>query len=283
MRLKAIIRRLIETTGYTVHRLPKSTDRAARVSYGPRNRRKNDLEKFFLANDGRVIHKWMHYFEIYDRHFSRFRGTDAHIVEIGVGAGGSLRMWKKYFGPKCTITGVDVVNESKLFEEEQVQIVIGDQADREFLRELAAALPRIDILIDDGGHEMDQQIVTFEELFPHVAPTGVYLCEDLHTSYLPDFGGGYKKPGTYIEYSKSFIDYLHAWHAGDAQSLTVTEFTKSAYSLHYYDSILVIEKRPMEAPLDLATGSPVGHDNPYLLKLLELSKAHFASRLDRYR
>jgi hypothetical protein len=53
----------------------------------------NDLLKYFENNPGNLIHKWMHYFEIYDRHFSRFRNKDVHIVEIGVFQGGSLQMW----------------------------------------------------------------------------------------------------------------------------------------------------------------------------------------------
>ena len=72
----------------------------------------------------------------------------------------------------------------------------------------------------------------------------------------PKWGGGYKKRGTYIEYTKKLIDYLNAWHSINTNRLSVTEFTRSAHSLHYYDSILVIEKRPIEKPLFLKTGSP---------------------------
>jgi hypothetical protein len=95
---------------------------------------------------------------------------------------------------------------------------------------------------------MKQQISTFEELFHTISRNGVYLCEDLHTSYWPQWGGGYKKRGSFIEYSKDFIDYINAWHSVQTSRLDVTEFTKSVHSLHYYDSILVIEKRPIEKP-----------------------------------
>jgi 23S rRNA U2552 (ribose-2'-O)-methylase RlmE/FtsJ len=217
----------------------------------------NDLEKYFTANTGRLIHKWNHYFEIYDRHFSRFRGSDVHIVEFGVSHGGSMQMWKHYFGPHARIFGVDINPHCKQFEDEQVQILIGDQEDRIFLRELAKKIPRIDILIDDGGHTMQQQINTFEELFPCIDKNGIYLCEDLHTSYWSKFGGGYRATGTFIEYSKNFIDYIHAWHSSQTDLLRVTEFTKSVHSLHYYNSILVIEKRPTEKPFHLKTGKRV--------------------------
>lgn len=215
----------------------------------------NDLEKYFNENTGSLIHKWKHYFEIYDRHFSRFRGTDVHIVEFGVSQGGSLQMWKQYFGPKAKIFGIDINEHCKKLEEEQIEIFIGDQEDRTFLKSLAAKIPRIDILIDDGGHTMAQQINTWEELFSYIDKNGVYLCEDLHTSYWPEWGGGYKKRGTFIEYSKNFIDYINAWHSVQKSKLSVTELTKSIHSLHYYDSILVIEKRPVEQPVHLKTGT----------------------------
>jgi len=214
----------------------------------------NDLEKYFRGNTGNLINKWQHYFEIYDRHFSRYRGTSVTIVEIGIGQGGSLQMWKDYFGPQARIVGVDIHAHCKELEEDQIEVVIGDQEDRSFLKSLGASIPRIDILIDDGGHTMQQQIGTFEELFPHIHATGVYLCEDLHTSYWSAWGGGYRKPSTFIEFSKHLIDLLHGWHSTDGSQFGVTDFTRTAHSLHYYDSVLVIEKRPMEKPYNLHTG-----------------------------
>jgi len=134
--------------------------------------------------------KWKHYFEIYDRHFSKYRGTDVHVVEFGVFHGGSLQMWKNYFGPQAKIYGIDINPHCKQLEEDRIEILIGDQEDRKFLQSVAEAIPRIDILIDDGGHTMKQQINTFEELFPRIEKNGVYLCEDLHTSYWREYGGG---------------------------------------------------------------------------------------------
>lgn len=234
----------------------------------------NDLETYFKGNTGRLIHKWHHYFEIYDRHFSRYRGSDVHLVEFGVSHGGSLQMWKHYFGPGAKIFGVDINPQCKKLEEEQVEIFIGDQADRSFLKQLAVKLPRIDILIDDGGHTMQQQINTFEELFPCIEKNGIYLCEDIHTSYWPKFGGAYKRPDTFVEYSKNFIDSIHAWDSSQPDALNVTEFTKSVHSLHYYNGILVIEKRPIEKPFHLKTGKRVlpGFGRSFLWRLVDRLK-----------
>lgn len=213
----------------------------------------NDLERYFDSNPGRMIHKWSHYFEIYDRHLARYRGTDAHLVEIGVYQGGSLQMWKAYLGERATIWGIDVNPPCAQFAEDRVEIIIGDQADPAFLRSVAQRVPRINILIDDGGHTMRQQRTTFETLYSHVAADGIYICEDLHTSYWAEYGGGHLQPWSFIEYSKNLIDWLNAWHSREA-SLPVSDFTRSTFSLHYYDSMLVVERRRREAPADRRTG-----------------------------
>ena len=216
----------------------------------------NDLEKYFYQNPGRLIHKWKHYFEIYDRHFSKYRGTAVNVVEFGVFQGGSLQMWKNYFGKKANIYGIDINPHCKQAEEDQIKIFIGKQEDRRFLRNLAASIPKIDILIDDGGHTMKQQITTFEELFPLISANGTYLCEDTHTSYLRRFQGGYKRSRTFIEYSKNLIDQLHAGHTEEPDRLTFSKFTKTVKSIHFYSGIVVIEKGKVERPSDLQTGIP---------------------------
>jgi hypothetical protein len=184
------------------------------------------------------------------------------ILEIGVSQGGSLQMWKDYFGEKAKIFGIDIDPRCKTLEEDNIKIFIGSQSDRKFLKEIKQQIPPIDILIDDGGHMMHQQIVSYEELFPHIKEDGVYLCEDLHTSYWLDCGGGYKRRGSFIEYSKNFIDYLNAWHS-EQKSLRVNDFTKSVDSITYYDSVIVIKKkRKNNPPHAEQTGNPSFENTP---------------------
>jgi len=213
----------------------------------------NDLEKYFRSNDKRLFTKWNHYFDVYDRHFHKYRNKPVVILEIGVFHGGSLQMWKEYFGPQALIFGIDNNPKCKELEEENIKIFIGSQSDRAFLREVKKQMPPIDILIDDGGHTMEQQIVSFEELFGAIKEDGVYLCEDLHTSYWLKYGGGYKRRGSFIEYSKNFIDRLHAFHSEQSR-FGVDAFTRSADSIHYYDSIIVIEKRLRQKPVNEQSG-----------------------------
>lgn len=217
----------------------------------------NELRKFFDANaEGKLLTKWEHYFEIYERHFARYRNQELVLLEIGVYHGGSLDMWREYFGAKCKIIGVDVNPSCQTLATDHIDIIIGDQADKAFLSELTQQIPPVDILIDDGGHTMAQQINTFEVLFPHVKADGIYLCEDLHTSYWSSFDAGYQAANSYIEYSKNFIDQLQ-----DPDS----DLAKQAHSLHFYDSMLVIEKQTRHEPV-LATSTST---DPAVVKFLQ--------------
>ncbi len=204
----------------------------------------NNLEKFYFKENHRCVNKWMHYFEAYDRFFSKYRGKDIKILEIGVFRGGSLQMWKNYFGNtnnQVQIYGIDIDPECKSFEEENIQIFIGSQDDQNFLQTVKKEIGKVDILIDDGGHTMKQQIISFEELFDLVDDDGIYLCEDLHTSYMEQYGGGYKKE-TFIEYSKNLIDFLHAQYS-ETDDLVRNKYSDRIKSVTYYDSMVFIEKK----------------------------------------
>jgi hypothetical protein len=208
----------------------------------------NDLEKYFQSNSGRLINKWHHYFEIYDRYFSKYRGKEMVFLEIGIFQGGSLQMWKEYFGPKAKIYGIDINPDCKQFEEDQIEIFIGSQSDPVFLEKVKAYIPKVDIFLDDGGHTMKQQIVSFKHLYDHIKTNGIYICEDTHTSYWPNFGGGLRRRGSFIEYAKNWIDDIHGYHNGSNQR-HVNNITKSAKSVHFYDSIVVIEKESLKSQL----------------------------------
>lgn len=198
------------------------------------------LWSLFLNHQGRVIHKWKHYFPAYERHFSRFVNQPVTFIEIGCGDGGSLQLWKQYLGPLATIIGIDIRPECKQFEEDQIHVRIGDQSDWKFLKSLIDEFGRPDVVLDDGSHVMDHVNASFANLYPHVAPNGVYFVEDLHTAYWKEFGGGHKRLGSFIEVVKDRIDTLNAEHSRG--EVPVTDFTTTTQSMHIYDSIVVFEK-----------------------------------------
>ena len=194
----------------------------------------------FLTNDKRIIHKWKHYFPIYERHFKDFVYKPVTFIEIGCGQGGSLQMWKRYFGPHARIIGIDIDPECKKFEEDQVEVYIGQQQDHQLLQSLINQVGTPDIVLDDGSHVMSHIIASFQFLYPRMAKNGIYMVEDLHTAYWDEYEGGLRKPSTFIELCKNLIDELNADHTRG--SLSPTEFTKSTLSMHFYDSVAVFER-----------------------------------------
>jgi hypothetical protein len=198
----------------------------------------------FLEHRGRNTVKWEHYFAAYDRHFHGFVGRKPTVLEIGVMHGGSLQVWKEYFGPGARIVGIDINPATKQYEEPGIEIHVGDQADRTFLEDLARRCGGFDVVIDDGGHRMEPQKASLGILWPHLRSPGVYLCEDVHTSYFTRFGGGFRQPGTFIERAKQLIDTLHARWTGRLDKAEVDTWTAPLHSLHFYPAMVFLEKRP---------------------------------------
>jgi hypothetical protein len=200
----------------------------------------NPLRAFFTArSEGRGIWKWDHYFDVYHRHFERFRGEEVHILEVGIYSGGSLDMWHEYFGPKCRVYGVDVQPECMQYEDAGTTVFIGDQSDRGFWRRFRQEVPRLDIVVDDGGHKPEQQATTLEELLPHVQPGGVYVVEDVH---------GVGNP--FSAYVYGCVQSLNAFrgvaHHGNAARRMVSDaagFQAAIDGIYQYPSVVVIEKR----------------------------------------
>ena len=160
----------------------------------------NPLRRYFDGvEQGPGIWKWLHYFDLYHQHLQKFVGKQLNIVEVGVYSGGSMPMWRNYFGDGCQVHGVDIQAECRAYENDHIQIHIGDQADRSFWRKFRADVPEVDVLIDDGGHQPYQQIATLEEMLPHLRPGGVFICEDIH-----GIGDGF------TAYCHALIDSLNA-------------------------------------------------------------------------
>jgi SAM-dependent methyltransferase len=191
----------------------------------------NPLRAFFESRKtGRGVWKWDHYFDTYHRHFGKFVGRNVNVLEIGVYSGGSLEMWRHYFGAGCHVYGVDIEESCRCYEDDSTTIFIGDQGDRDFWMTFKEKAPAIDILVDDGGHRMEQQIVTLEEMLPHLRPGGVFLCEDI-TGEHNGFSG----------YMQGIVANLNAFR-GSGSEATPTEFQTWIQSVHFYPFMTVIEK-----------------------------------------
>jgi hypothetical protein len=192
---------------------------------------RGELERMAARTTGPGIFKWRHFFGIYERHLASFRGQPIHVVEVGIYGGGSLALWRDYLGPDAYVHGVDIEPDCKQFESDQIDITIGDQSDTNFWASFVRDNPRIDIVIDDGGHLAHQQATTLECLLPHLQPGGVYVCEDIHGAFQPfqAFVDGLTRPLSEIK--------------GPAQGATAaSSLQRQIHSVHRYPIATVIEK-----------------------------------------
>ena len=197
----------------------------------------------FLSNTGRPIHKMAHYFTIYERYFGAFVNRPVTFLEIGTGNGGSCQMWKRYLGPLARIVTLDINPVCRQFEEDQIHVRIGDQSDPLFLQAIFHEFGTPDIVLDDGSHHMKHVAASFDFLYERMSPTGIYMIEDMHTAYWPDWGGGLRAEGSFIERFKTLLDELNGDHIRDGES-GPTPFTRSTFAMAAYDSVLVFERAP---------------------------------------
>lgn len=217
----------------------------------------SDLARMTFGHTGRVVDKWTHYLDHYDRHFSRFRNTQVKMLEIGVFKGGSLEIWREYFGPDATIFGVDINPECADLVTQPNQVRIGSQADPDFLLNVVEEMGGVDIVLDDGSHIAPHQRASFETLWPMLSDKGIYAVEDVHTAYWPGgYEGGYRRSGSAIEFGKTVVDDMHGWYHAKGEQLVRKD---EVDGVHFYDSIFFIDKKKSDPPMSvrLPLGAPI--------------------------
>ncbi|MBS0620564.1 MAG: class I SAM-dependent methyltransferase [Verrucomicrobia bacterium] len=202
------------------------------------------------------------YMEVYAQYFTPLRKKPLTFLEIGIASGSSAAIWEAYF-ENAELHFIDIDPGAGRSHSSRVNYHFLDQSDRVALAQFANLVDTItgkfDIIIDDGGHTMDQQITSFEVLFPFLKPGGLYIIEDLHTSYWTGHGGNgnCESPlageGTTVEFLKELVEDLN--YTGGATGYgtmkkvpptlfdTLTEYQKNIYSIHFYKSLCVVKKR----------------------------------------
>jgi hypothetical protein len=209
----------------------------------------------FAGVSSSVVHKWHHYIPIYDRYFGRFVGTPVRILEIGVSQGGSLEMWRRYFGAEAVVFGIDIDPGCARFDGAFGQVRIGSQDDPGFLAAVAEEMGGPDIVLDDGSHRMEHIRASLGVLFPLLSTGGVYMIEDLHTAYSGGYGGGMSTPGNFFNDVRRMIDDMHRWYHDDGLS---EEWSAGVAGIHIHDSIVVLEKAVVHAPVHSRMEQKVG-------------------------
>ena len=180
---------------------------------------KGDLSKFFNDPDATDLlrfyvqspyrsEKKLDYFPTYANLLKEYRGQRCTLIEIGVKDGGSLFMWKEWLGERARIIGIDINPVVKQFENDGFEIYIGDQADEDFLKKCFNEIGSYDILIDDGGHKLHQQLVTIQVALMFLNKKASILVEDTEVSFRKSFQKNQEK--SFLDFAKDVGDLLTA-------------------------------------------------------------------------
>ena len=206
--------------------------------------------ELYANHDGRLVMKWIHYLPIYDELFERYRsgmpGSEParpiRMLEIGVLSGGSLELWRTYFGPEATIFGIDINPACAAFDTPETSVRIGSQADPEFLARVVAEMGGVDIVLDDGSHVAKHQRASLDTLLPLLSEGGIYVIEDTSTAYWASYGGGLRRPGQIVEVAKSMVDGLSKWSYRAPVGRRARLAEKEIESIMFFDSIVALKK-----------------------------------------
>ncbi len=194
-------------------------------------------------------YKVSHYFQIYAELFAHLRGTECTFIEAGVLNGGSLFMWRDWLGEKARIIGVDLNPEAKRWESDGFEIYIGDQGDPNFWQDVYAKVGRFDALLDDGGHQSFQQIVTLTEALKAAQGPCVIAIEDTITSFMSEFAA--HRQHSFLAYAKASTDVLLAktahFYPKDFPTIRspdiVAQFS-SVYAVNFYTGMVAYRVNP---------------------------------------
>lgn len=194
--------------------------------------KKTSIDCFLSSPEPSVKHST--YFSVYDHLFEKFRDKPITFVEVGVLGGGSLFMWRDFFGPQARIIGIDLNPAAKKWEATGFEIFIGDQADPNFWKGVSSQIGPIDILLDDGGHTFLQQVTTAQATLDLIVDGGLFVVEDTHTSYMEGFG---PRKYSFMNFAFKYMDTLnHRFHglAGSGKQQGATP----VWSMEVFESIV---------------------------------------------
>ena len=245
------------------------------------------ISELFLENNSHECHKWANYLAVYERHLSPFRGKKPVVLEIGVKRGGSLALWKKYFGPESNIIGIDIDPSCERFQSHGLDVYIGDQADEVFLEKVLSAYQKIDIVIDDGSHVGSHMIKSFEYIYPRMSNVGIYVVEDVVPSVIASASGEEKR--SFVDYACNLANHLnfgfttkselrrmdakaqglfsktgrntdHYYSGSLLKIAPPSHFTSITNSVMFYPNMVVFEKLPQGNRSSIKTGKMIPND-----------------------
>lgn len=192
------------------------------------------------------------YMDNYEKHLSDWRGKEFVLLEIGVGNGSSIRMWREAF-PKAKVFGVDI-NQDCAGE----GIFIGSQIDTDFLDSVLAEIGTPSVIIDDASHYAPNTIKTFEYLFPKILSGGWMVIEDTSCFYdktygeAPPFGEGMSEVFKFFSSLACDVDVQGRGYCGNAEYAMklenpnfapVPKYSPILESMHIHTGLWLFKRR----------------------------------------
>lgn len=220
----------------------------------------DEIASKYNTDKGSLFHN---YTEKYERYFSPLRNEKIRILEIGIQNGYSLKTWKEYF-PNAEIFGIDIVDCSHM-NEDRVKTLLGSQTDVNFLKMVNEKYGPFDIIIDDGSHYSTDMTISFDVLFPLLKLDGLYVVEDLHCIYWPQFRDGGKSFRKRLSRLIGSVNGRGRFGLSEIKNIATDEFFQkrkfgnpnwwdmSVEYLHLYRSIVFIKKYKNALNIDLPT------------------------------
>ncbi len=181
------------------------------------------------------------FLEIYERYFEKLKYKKLNILEIGVENGDSLRIWSNYF-VNSKICGIDIIKRDFIIK--NCEIFCGSQSDQIILSQIVDKYKYFDLIIDDGSHLSKDIIFSFNYLFEYLKEGGLYVIEDLQTSYQPRYGGSrfnLNKNNTSMNFVKSLADSIN-YETNDKPFFKKKKFDGNIKSVFFHQNISFIEK-----------------------------------------
>lgn len=194
--------------------------------------------------------KGHNYTQFYNFYFKSIKNDVFNLLEIGFFKGGSARMWKEYFS-NANLFFLEINQEYIDLYGKDFKVFHVDQSNKKQLKVFARSVKNgFDIIIDDGSHIADHQIISFETLFPFLNKGGVYVIEDIHCTYNRPFMSGKSKTIEFLKNRINDVNYISKkTHCADQDKFpknllyTLNIYQRDILGIHFYSGICFIFKR----------------------------------------
>lgn len=252
------------------------------------------LRDLYVEHTGKVSQKWSLYLDVYERVLAPWRERPVALVEVGVQNGGSLEIWARYFRNATVLVGCDVDERcgALRFDDPRIRVVVGAINMAPSACAIEAHAATFDLFIDDGSHLSPDVIAAFCNYFPLVRPGGVYIVEDLHCAYRPEWQGGIARPNA-VAFFKMLVDAMHHGYWKDDAPLAalgapfipakvdLARLADAVASITFHDSLCIVEKRPADRRGRLGERVIVGREAAVDPRPLELREEDAAAQNER--